>query len=164
MQPRSNKARLGAGSLVLSAAALAAIAGFEGYRARAYVPVPGDVVTIGHGTTVHPDGTRVQLGDTTTPERAMQSLRHDATKFEAAVLRCAPVPMHQHEFDAYVSITYNIGEGAFCGSSMARRLKSGDYAGACKALLAWDKFRGQPLRGLTVRRQSEYKQCMGDVT
>lgn len=160
MQPRS-KARMGVGSLVLSAVALAGIAGFEGYRSKAYVPVPGDVVTIGHGTTVHPDGKRVQMGDTTTPERAMQALRHDATRFESAVLRCAPVPMHQHEFDAFVSLTYNIGESAFCKSTLARKLKAGDYAGACQAILAWDKFQGAPLRGLTARRQAEYKQCMG---
>lgn len=163
MQGRS-KSRMGVGSLVLSAVALAGIAGFEGYRSKAYVPVPGDVVTIGHGTTVHPDGTRVQLGDTTTPERAMQALRHDATRFEGAVLRCAPVPMHQHEFDAFVSLTYNIGESAFCKSTLARKLKAGDYAGACQAILAWDKFQGRPLRGLTARRQAEYKQCMGDAT
>ncbi len=163
MQPRS-KSRIGVGSLVLSAVALAGIAGFEGYRSKAYVPVPGDVPTIGHGTTVHPDGTRVQMGDTTTPERAMQALRHDATRFESAVLRCAPVPMHQHEFDAFVSLTYNIGESAFCKSTLARKLQAGDYAGACQAILAWDKFQGRPLRGLTTRRQAEYKQCMGDAT
>lgn len=163
MQPRS-KSRMGVGSLVLSAVALAGIAGFEGYRSKAYVPVPGDVPTIGHGTTVYPDGKRVQLGDTTTPERAMQALRHDATRFESAVLRCAPVPMHQHEFDAFVSLTYNIGESAFCKSTLARKLQAGDYAGACQAILAWDKFQGRPLRGLTTRRQAEYKQCMGDAT
>lgn len=163
MQPRS-KSRMGVGSLVLSAVALAGIAGFEGYRSKAYVPVPGDVPTIGHGTTVHPDGKRVQMGDTATPERAMQALRHDATRFESAVLRCAPVPMHQHEFDAFVSLTYNIGESAFCKSTLARKLKAGGYAGACQAILAWDKFKGRPLRGLTARRQAEYKQCMGDAT
>lgn len=149
---------------MLSVAGLLGIATFEGYSARAYITVPGDVPTVGHGTTVYPDGQPVRIGDVTTPARAMDYLRHDADKFSRAVKRCAPVPMHQHEFDAFVSLTYNIGEGAFCKSTLARKLKAGDYAGACQAILAWDKFKGRPLRGLTTRRQAEYKQCMGDAT
>lgn len=161
MQPRS-KSRMGVGSLVLSAVALAGIAGFEGYRSKAYVPVPGDVVTIGHGTTVYPDGKRVQLGDTTTPERAMQALRHDATRFEAAVLRCAPVPMHQHEFDAAVQIAYNIGESAFCRSTIAKKFNSGDYQGACDAFLMWVKVDGRVVKGLVNRRNKERLTCLGN--
>ena len=157
----SDKQRVSIAGVVLSAAAVAGLAAFEGYRQKAYIPVPGDVPTIAHGTTVYPDGKQVRIGDVTTPERALDYLRHDADKFAKAVKRCAPVPMHQHEFDAFVSLTYNIGESAFCKSTLARKLKAGDYAGACQAILAWDKFKGQPLRGLTARRQAEYKQCLG---
>lgn len=157
------KARLGVGSLVISAVALAGIAGFEGYRARAYVPVPGDVPTIAHGTTRYEDGSPVRMGDTVTPERALVLLKNDADKFANAVRRCAPVPMYQNEFDAFTSLAYNIGEGAFCRSTLVLKLKAGDYAGACKAILSWDKFKGFTLRGLTLRRQAEYKQCMGDA-
>ena len=41
--------------------------------------------------------------------------------------------------------------------------QSTDVAGACKEILRWDKFQGQPLAGLTHRRQREYKLCMGNV-
>ena len=156
-----NRNRMGIGALVLSAAAVVSIAQYEGYKDRAYVPVPGDKVTIGHGTTQYPDGSPVRMGDKVTPERAMVLLKHDASRFEQAVKRCAPVPMHQHEYDAFVSLTYNIGDGAFCGSTAARLLKAGDYAGACKQILRWNKFKGVPLRGLTLRREKEYQTCIG---
>jgi len=151
-----DKIRLAVGALTLSGSLLVGLALHEGYRGQAYIPVPGDVPTIGFGTTGG-----VKMGDTTTPERALVRLLSDADRFAQAVRRCAPVPMFQHEFDAYVSLTYNIGEGAFCSSTLVRRLNAGDYAGACKEILRWDKFRGQPLKGLTERRQDEYRECMG---
>jgi lysozyme len=69
--------------------------------------------------------------------------------------------MHSYEFDAYVSLTYNIGEGAFCRSTLAKKLNSGDYQGACAEILKWNKFNGKPLNGLTKRRQQEYEKCLG---
>lgn len=153
--------RTKASALVLSAAVLAAIAGYEGYRSTAYIPVPGDVPTIGHGTTRYEDGKPVKMGDKVTPERARILLQHDASSFARAVQRCAPVPMHQHEFDAFTSLAYNIGEGAFCKSTLTRKLNALDYAGACREILKWDKYQGKPLRGLTLRRQKEYQLCIG---
>lgn len=148
--------RLAVASLVLSAAALVGIAQWESYSNTAIIPVPGDVPTVGFGTT-----TGVKLGDTTTPQRALVRLLNDADEYARAVKRCAPVPMYQHEFDAFVSLAYNIGPGAFCSSTLARRLILGDYAGACAQILRWDRFRGKPLRGLTKRRQAEYRLCNG---
>ena len=156
-----NKTRVGIGGLILSVAALVAIVQHEGYQSAAYIPVPGDVPTIGYGTTRYEDGKAVRMGDKVTPERAMVLLKNDASRFEKAVKRCAPVPMHQHEYDAFVSLTYNIGEGAFCKSTLARKLNAGDYAGACKEILRWNKFKGVPLRGLTLRREKEYQTCIG---
>jgi len=142
--------------LVLSAAMLVGIANHESFRAAAYIPVPGDVPTIGFGTTEH-----VKLGDKISVERALVRLLADAGKFEAAVKRCAPVPMHQYEFDAYVSLTYNIGEGAFCKSTLAKELNAGNYKEACDQILRWDKFKGKSLPGLTKRRSEEHKKCLG---
>lgn len=148
--------RILAASLSLSGAALIGIALHEGYRGEAYEPVKGDVPTIGFGTT---EG--VEMGDRITPERALVRLLQDATKFEKAVRRCAPVPMYQYEFDAYVSLTYNIGETAFCKSTLVNLLKQQKYVEACKQILRWDRFKGKPLPGLTKRRQQEYAQCLG---
>lgn len=148
--------RLKSTLLALSASALVGIAVHEGYRGEAYEPVKGDVPTIGFGTT---EG--VEMGDRITPERALVRLLQDANKFEKAVRRCAPVPMHQYEFDAYVSLTYNIGEGAFCKSTLVKLLNQQKYEEACQQILRWDKFKKRPLPGLTKRRQQEYEQCLG---
>ena len=148
--------RLSAAGIVLSASVLVSMAMFEGYTDKAVEPVPGDVPTIGFGTT-----SGVKMGDKTTPPRALLRLLADADKTAQAVRDCAPVPMYQHEFDVYVSLSYNIGTHAFCSSTVARRLNSGDYKGACEAILMWDKFKGKPLPGLTNRRQAEYRQCLG---
>lgn len=144
-------------ALVVSAATFVGIAMHEGYRDEAYIPVKGDVPTIGFGNT---EG--VQLGDKTDPVRALIRLQQSADQYANAVKRCAPVPMYQHEFNAYVSLTYNIGQGAFCSSTLARKLVAGDYAGACDEILRWDKFRGKPLPGLTKRRQQEHRLCRGE--
>jgi lysozyme len=143
-------------ALVLSASTLVGIAVHEGYRGDAYTPVAGDVNTIGFGETKG-----VKLGDKTDPVRALIRLQSSANQYAEAVKRCAPVPMYQYEFSAFVSVTYNIGIGAFCSSTMARKLRAGDYAGACAEILRWDKFQGRVLPGLTKRRQAEYKQCTG---
>jgi lysozyme len=151
-EPRSRKP---IAALVLSAAAVVGISRHEGFRSTAYLPTPDDVPTIGYGTT---EG--VKMGDTITKERALVRLSRDADMFARAVKRCAPVPMFQNEFDAYTSLTYNIGESAFCKSTIAKRLKAGDYYGACRGILAWDKQAGRQLKGLTNRRQAEYKLCI----
>ena len=91
--------------LSLSAAGLVGIAVSEGYSERAYPdPVHGTKVpTIGFGTTQG-----VQMGDTTTPVKALQRKLTDVQSFEGALKRCVKVPLHQHEYDAYVSLAYKV--------------------------------------------------------
>ncbi|MDD3884568.1 MAG: lysozyme [Gallionella sp.] len=146
-------------ALSISAALLVGIANYEGYVETATPPVPGDVPTNGFGST----GSDIKLGDKTTPVRALVRLLADADRHAQAVKRCAPVPMYQHEFDAYTSLTYNIGPDAFCRSTLAKKLNAGDYAGACREILRWDKFNGRALPGLTRRRGLEYRQCLGEA-
>jgi lysozyme len=135
---------------------LVGIAAHEGYRGEAYTPVKGDVPTIGFGTTAG-----VKPGDRIEPVQALVRKLADVQRFEGALQQCVRVPLHQHEYDAFLSLAYNIGPGAFCGSTLVRRLNAGDYAGACAEILRWDRFRGEPLRGLTLRRQAENRQCLG---
>jgi lysozyme len=113
-------------------------------------------LTIGFGTT---EG--VQPGDRITPPKAVARALQDVAKYEGAVKQCVRVPLHQYEYDAFLSLAYNIGPGAFCGSTLVRVLNAGDYTEACRQILRWDRFQGKPLRGLTVRRQAEYKTCTG---
>ena len=146
-------------SLSLSAAALVGIAVHEGYRESAYVPVPGDVPTIGFGDTHN-----VKMGDRTDPIRALIRLSEHTENFQRDLKRCiGDVPMHQHEWDAIVSWAYNVGTGAACKSTLVKKLKARDYKGACDELLRWDRFNGRPLKGLTEPRRQEHRQCMGSV-
>jgi lysozyme len=142
--------------LSISGIALIGLLVAEGYRDTAYIPVAGDVPTIGFGTT-----NNVRMGQRITVTQALNSALVDVQKFEGAMKRCVTVPLHQYEYDAYVSLTYNIGEGAFCRSTLVRLLNKEDYSGACKQILRWNNFKGKPLRGLTVRREKEYKMCTG---
>lgn len=155
----STRVRISA--LVFSAAALVGLIGWEGYTDNAVIPVPGDVPTYGHGTTTRPDGMPVQMGDVTTPSQARELLRRDVQKFEGAVKRCVHVELHQHEYDAYTSLAYNIGERAFCNSTLVRKVNARDYAGGCAEISRWDKMNGRPVRGLTNRRAKERAQCEG---
>jgi lysozyme len=143
-------------SLGISGIALVGLLVAEGYRDNAYIPVAGDVPTIGFGTTQN-----VRMGDKITVPQALNRALDDVQKFEGAMKRCVKVPLHQYEYDAYLSLTYNIGEGAFCRSTLVRLLNQQRYDEACKQILRWDNFQGKPLRGLTIRREKEYAMCIG---
>jgi lysozyme len=151
-----DRRRAGIAGLAASASVFVSLLMHEGYSDNAIVPVPGDVPTIGFGTT---EG--VKPGDHITAPRAVARALVDVQKFEGALKTCIKVPLAQYEYDAYVSLAYNIGSGAFCGSTLVKNLNAGDYDAACLAILSWDKFKGKPLRGLTIRRQAEYKMCIG---
>ena len=145
------------GALVLSASALVSVVLHEGYSDKAIIPVPGDVPTLGFGTTGG-----VKMGDTITAPKAIARALQDIQKFEGAVKACVQVPLYQYEYDAYISLSYNIGSSAFCSSTLVKKLNAGDYPGACLEILKWDKFQGKPLAGLTYRRRDEYQQCIGE--
>jgi lysozyme len=155
-----NKTRIGIASLMLSALGMIGIANHEQFVGHTYKDAVG-VNTIGYGTTAG-----VKPGQTITPERALIRLGQDIGQFEKGIKACLPVdlPLHQYEWDAYVSLAYNIGTGAFCRSSIVRKLKQdpSDYAGACESILLFNKAGGKVLKGLVVRRQAEYKLCKGE--
>ena len=150
------KPRLAIAAFTLSASAFVGLAMLENYREAAYVPVPGDVPTIGFGTT---EG--VRMGDTITPPRALARALTDVQKFEGALKKCVTAPLYQHEYDAYISLTYNIGAQAFCNSTLVKKLNAGDHEGACAEIRRWNRRGGKVSQGLTRRREAEYRQCMG---
>lgn len=148
--------RVTVASLTLSAAALVGLVAHEGYTDKAVIPIPGDVPTVGFGTT---EG--VKMGDKTTPVKALARAYSDITKFEGAVKKCVTVPLHQYEYDAYISLAYNIGTGNFCSSTLVKKLNAQDYEGACREIPRWDRAKGRVVKGLTQRRETEYKKCIG---
>ena len=143
-------------AVAISAVGFVAIAGWEGFREEAYIPIDGDVPTIGFGHTAG-----VRLGDTVTVEKALTLLRGDVREAERGVLSCVKVPLSQGELDAYVSLAFNIGTEAFCGSTLVRKLNGGDYAGACEEIKRWHYAGGLSVTGLVARREAEYRRCTG---
>src|SRR5690554_4403486 len=134
---------------------------FEGFRSEAYLD-PVNIWTIGYGNTRYEDGTPVRKGDHVTRERGAELFRNILRGFERAVLDAVKVPLTQGQFDALVSLAYNIGSGAFRSSTLLRVLNAGDYEGAADQFLRWNRGGGRVLPGLTRRREAERKLFRGE--
>ena len=133
----------------LSATGLALIKKYEGLRTRAY-RCPAGVWTIGYGST----GPDVVEGLTLSPEEAEARLCRDLDRFEEAVRREA-LPARQGQYDAMVSLAFNIGVAAFARSTLLERHQAGDFAGAAAQFGRWTRVKGRELKGLVRRRSAE---------
>lgn len=124
---------------------------FEGLRLRAYL-CPGGVWTIGYGHTAG-----VKPGMTITEEQAEQFLKEDLIIFERAVNN-QNLSINQNQFDALVSLIYNIGIGNFQKSTLLRkaRINANDNS-IMDEFLRWVYSKGRVLPGLQRRRLSEMK-------
>ena len=127
---------------------------FEGKRLVAYDDGVG-VWTIGFGTIKYPNGVRVKKGDTCTLDQAKEYMRHDLIEFEHTVNSSVKVPLNQNQFDALVSLSYNIGSSAFKSSTLVKKLNTGDYQGAADQFNVWVNAGGKRMQGLVSRRDRE---------
>lgn len=138
-----------------------AIKEHEGLRLVAYLDSVG-VWTIGYGDT----GPDVVKGLTITKEEAEKRLRKRLVEFEGYVNTYVKVPLKQHQFDALVSLVYNIGPANFKTSTLLKKLNAGDYIGAADQFLVWNKGRVDGklvvIKGLANRRAKERKQFIGE--
>ena len=141
----------------LSDKGIALITSFEGLRLTAY-RCQANVLTIGYGHTAG-----VKEGDGITKEQAIKYFRKDVERFEKAVLEYVTVPLEQHQFDALVSLAFNIGAGAFIGSTLLGMLNQGNYIGAASQFLRWNKAGGKVSKGLVRRRDAEKDMFLGVV-
>jgi lysozyme len=136
------------------------IKSFEGLRLEAYQCSAG-VWTIGYGHTgalsrIDGDNGKVRQGDTITRAQADFYFDGDTAKFEAAVNAAAIPNLNQNQFDALVSLCYNIGEAAFNGSTLLRLAKVNAQDGRIRyELLRWASASGRPNEGLRKRREKE---------
>lgn len=138
----------------ISEIGLKLIAQFEGCYLQAYL-CPTNVWTIGIGTTVYPSNTKVKKGDVCTAEQAKTYFTHDLKQFEKTVNDAVEVDLTQNQFDALVSLTYNIGSTAFKNSTLLKKLNAKDFTGAADQFLVWNKGGGKVLKGLVRRREAE---------
>jgi lysozyme len=130
------------------------ICGFEGKRLAAYDDGVG-VWTIGFGTTVYPNGIKVMKGDTCTEAQAKTYMAHDLKKFEATVNKAVTVQLNQNQFDALLSLAYNIGASAFSQSTLVKKLNANDIRGAADQFDVWVNAGGKRMQGLVNRRAKE---------
>ena len=138
----------------VSSKGLELIKEFEGFSSVAYL-CSAKKATIGYGNTFWEDGTPVKIGDQISKERAETLLKHVVDNFSVAVEVDIKIEVTQNQFDAMVSLAYNIGLGAFKNSTLLRQLNRGNFVGASQEFLRWDKSNGKPLLGLTRRRERE---------
>ena len=143
--------------MITSDDGLYAIMQREGCVLHAY-PDPatgGEPWTIGVG---HTGG--VQEGDTCTPERAQSWLRQDVQIAEKCINNSVRVQLTQNQFDALVSLVFNIGCGNFGKSTLLRLLNDGDDLKAADEFVKWSKANGHVMQGLLNRRESEKTQFL----
>jgi lysozyme len=131
---------------------------FEGFSAKAYKD-PGSAnglpITIGYGTTKI-DGRNIQLGDKITEAEARKLLMEHLVSYEDMVLKSlGAVTVNQNQFDALVSLVYNIGITQFNKSTVKRKILAGDMIAAANAFGMWVKNDGQVMAGLVRRRSAE---------
>lgn len=139
----------------VSQAGINLIKHFEGCRLKSYLDSVS-VPTIGYG---HTKG--VKLGMVITETKAEQLLKEDLEYFENKVLDLVKVNLLQNQFDALVSLTYNIGEGNLKKSTLLKKLNNTVYfrkeeiEAIANEFLKWNKAGGKVLPGLTKRRIAE---------
>ena len=162
-------ARVKIAGLGASAALLVALVSHEGYKEKAYVPVAGDVATVGFGSTTRPDGTPVRMGDTTTPVQALQRTLAHIQQDESGIKRCVTAPLTQAEYDTMVDFSYQYGPAALCKSTVVKLVNQGDYAGSCQAYAKFRYVAGRDCAirsngcyGVWTRQQARIAKCMGE--
>lgn len=131
----------------------------EGEVLTAYLDSVG-ILTIGVGHTSAAGAPVVTKGMKITAAESDEILSRDLKTFEKGVRDAVKVPLSQNEFDALVSLAFNIGVGAFSKSTLVKKLNAGDKIGAADQFLVWNKAGGKALKGLTTRRQSERDQFL----
>ncbi len=117
---------------------------------------PAGIPTIGIGHVILP-GETYKVGQAITREESRKLFKKDTAWAIDAVNRLVTRPINQTQFDALVSLVFNIGEDAFARSTVRRETNRGHFEKAAKAFALWNKSRGQALKGLVRRRRAEAK-------
>ncbi|MCL4068987.1 lysozyme [Pseudomonas sp. GX19020] len=150
------------GLTAMLAAAAIFVAHWEGERTKAYldrIAVPA-VWTVCYGETKG-----VKQGDSYTPKQCLGMLTASLAGYYAQLVKCVPTLSQQPQGVqvALTSWTYNVGAGAACSSTLAKRANAGDWVAACNELPKWNKAGGKVVRGLTNRRADEQRLCLASL-
>lgn len=140
---------LGENKMQISTEGISLIKKFEGCELESYQCAAG-VWTIGFGSTHN-----IEEGMSISKDRAEELLLEDIAEFEESVLESVDMPMSQHQFDALVSWTFNLGPSNLKASTMLKVLNSGNYEDVPEQIKRWNKAGGKVLDGLIRRREAE---------
>jgi lysozyme len=126
---------------------------FEGEILHGYFD-PVGIPTVGVGHVILP-GEPYKVGKAVTRAESQRLLAQDLAKFEAEIDRLVRAPLNQNQYDALVSLVFNIGAANFKKSTVLRKLNQKDYQAAADAFVLWAKSGGHVLPGLLKRRKRE---------
>jgi lysozyme len=138
----------------MSAAGRALLIQREGFKTKAYKDTKG-IWTIGVGHTAAAGPPFPAPGMTITRAQVEEILSRDLVAFEDCVESAVRVPLTQGQFDALVSLAFNIEAAVSQNSTVIRRLNAGNYRGAADAILMWNK----PPE-IRKRRMGEHRQFL----
>ena len=143
-------AKIGAGATAL---AIPLVMLYEGTVLQSYRD-PIGIITACVGHT----GPELRMGQRYTRQQCEDMLYGDLLK-HAQALDCIKQPMTDGQKAAFLSFAFNVGNRAFCDSTLARKANAGDMAGACAELSRWTRAGGRELPGLVKRRAAERELC-----
>ena len=147
--------KIGAGATAL---AVPLVMLYEGTVLQSYRD-PVGIVTACVGHT----GPELRMGQRYTREQCETMLYGDLLK-HAAALDCVKTPMAENQKAAFLSFAFNVGNKAFCESTLVRKANAGDLPGACAELSRWTRAGGRELPGLVKRRAAERQLCEKGLT
>ena len=125
------------------------IKNFEGFSPVPYRDAAGWSIGYGHYMGSNPTMSNIDQ------QQADALLNQDSAWAVRAVQNDVTAPLNQNQFDALVSLIYNIGVNAFANSTLLRKLNTGDYTGAAEQFDVWNKSSGSINQTLVTRRTSE---------
>jgi len=131
---------------------------FEGFSAKPYL-CSAKVPTIGFGNTYYTNGTKVTLLDKPiTRVQAFEMFKNIADKFASKVSKLVTSPLNQNQFNALVSLAYNIGIAGFTNSTLLKKVNINHNDKSIQLeFLKWNKVNKKEVAGLTRRRLYESK-------
>lgn len=133
---------------------------FEGSENNVYKDVAGlDTIGVGHLITAEEKAAGTFDSGFATDEQIDALLLQDLDSIQRSIRGCIKQPVSQNQYDALVSMAFNIGPSAFCSSTLVKKINTADYKEVPNQMLRWTKARVSgvltPVQGLVNRRVAE---------
>lgn len=128
---------------------------YEGLKLNAYI-CPAGVPSIGWGSTFYENGSKVQMGDKITIDRADRLLFDIVQKFEISVRGLVKSSLNENQIGALTSFAFNVGVGALKKSILLKKVnKNPNDTTIRNEFMRWILVNGKKSNGLVARREAE---------